>query len=103
MTELKDKVALIVGAGSGLSASIARVFAKAGMPDALATTLTVRVSHASFEHWWNRFTLGVGPAGAYLTSLDADRRARLRERCRRLMPAGPVEVFATAWAVVSRT
>jgi NAD(P)-dependent dehydrogenase (short-subunit alcohol dehydrogenase family) len=34
--ELKDKVALIVGAGSGLSASIARVFAKAGMRIALA-------------------------------------------------------------------
>jgi SAM-dependent methyltransferase len=82
---------------------LAGFFAKTGMADALATTLTVRVSHASFEHWWNRFTLGVGPAGAYLTSLDADRRALLRERCRRLMPAGPVEVFATAWAVVGRT
>jgi NAD(P)-dependent dehydrogenase (short-subunit alcohol dehydrogenase family) len=36
MADLKDKVALIVGAGSGLSASIARVFAKAGMRVALA-------------------------------------------------------------------
>jgi NAD(P)-dependent dehydrogenase (short-subunit alcohol dehydrogenase family) len=34
--ELKDKVALIVGAGSGLSAAIARCFASAGMKVALA-------------------------------------------------------------------
>jgi NAD(P)-dependent dehydrogenase (short-subunit alcohol dehydrogenase family) len=36
MVELKDKVALIVGAGAGLSASIARSFAGAGMKIALA-------------------------------------------------------------------
>jgi NAD(P)-dependent dehydrogenase (short-subunit alcohol dehydrogenase family) len=36
MTDLKDKVALIIGAGPGLSASIARTFAKAGMKIALA-------------------------------------------------------------------
>ena len=36
MVDLKDKVALIVGAGSGLSASIARSFADAGMKIALA-------------------------------------------------------------------
>lgn len=40
MMELKDKVALIVGAGSGLSASIARSFAKAGMKIALAARTT---------------------------------------------------------------
>jgi NAD(P)-dependent dehydrogenase (short-subunit alcohol dehydrogenase family) len=36
MADLENKVALIVGAGSGLSASIARSFAKAGMKIALA-------------------------------------------------------------------
>ena len=36
MADLKDKLALIVGAGSGLSASIARRFARAGMRIALA-------------------------------------------------------------------
>jgi NAD(P)-dependent dehydrogenase (short-subunit alcohol dehydrogenase family) len=36
MSDLKNKVALIVGAGSGLSASVARSFAGAGMKIALA-------------------------------------------------------------------
>jgi NAD(P)-dependent dehydrogenase (short-subunit alcohol dehydrogenase family) len=36
MADLTDKVALIVGAGPGLSASVARSFAKAGMKIALA-------------------------------------------------------------------
>jgi SAM-dependent methyltransferase len=78
---------------------LARLFAQAGLAHAQATTLTVRVRHASFEQWWERFTLGVGPAGAYMASLSSDRRAELREQCRRLLPAGPVEISATAWAV----
>lgn len=81
---------------------LAGLFARAGMEHPVASTLTVRVSHASFGDWWHRFTLGVGPAGGYVAALDPDRRALLRERCRRLLPAGPVEVAATAWAVVSR-
>jgi NAD(P)-dependent dehydrogenase (short-subunit alcohol dehydrogenase family) len=36
MSDLKDKIALIIGAGPGLSASIARSYAKAGMKIALA-------------------------------------------------------------------
>ena len=81
---------------------LARLFAQAGLEQAQATTLTVRVRHASFEQWWQPFTLGVGPAGAYVASLTPERRAELREQCRRLLPAGPVEVSATAWTVTCR-
>lgn len=63
--------------------------------------LTVRVRQAGFESWWETYTLGVGPAGAYLTSLPAARRDELRERCRRLVPAGPFDVSATAWAATA--
>ena len=66
------------------------------------TSLTVRVRHASFEQWWEPFTLGVGPAGAYVASLTLDRRAALRGQCRRL-PTGPVDISATAWAATGRT
>ena len=78
---------------------LASLFAQAGLDRTQATTLTVRVRHASFDQWWQAFTLGVGPAGAYVSSLTPDRRAALREQCRRLLPAGPVEITATAWAV----
>ena len=81
---------------------LARLFAQAGLEQAQATTLTVRVRHASFEQWWEPFTLGVGPAGAYAASLTPERRAELREQCRRLLPAGPFEVSATVWAVTCR-
>jgi SAM-dependent methyltransferase len=78
---------------------LAGLFTQAGLDQAQATTLTVRVRHASFEQWWEPFTLGVGPAGVYVAALTSDRRSELRERCRRLLPAGPVEISATAWAV----
>jgi SAM-dependent methyltransferase len=77
---------------------LARLFAQAGLAEAQVTTLTVGVSHASFEQWWEPFTLGVGPAGGYVTSLPADRRTALRDRCRRLLPPPPFEISATAWA-----
>jgi SAM-dependent methyltransferase len=82
---------------------LAQLFAQAGLDGTRVTTLTVRARYAGFEQWWEPFTLGVGPAGAYLASLDEDRRAALRAQCLRLLPGGPVEVTATAWAAVSRT
>jgi len=82
---------------------LAALFAQAGLGQAQVTTLTVRVRHAGFEQWWEPFTLGVGPAGAYVAALTPDRRSELRERCRRLLPAGPVEISATAWAATCRT
>jgi SAM-dependent methyltransferase len=81
---------------------LARLFAQAGLGRAETATLTVQVRHASFEQWWERFTLGVGPAGTYVASLTPDGRAALREHCRRQIPAGPVDITATAWAVTSR-
>src|SRR5579863_10583877 len=74
------------------------LFTQAGLNPAPVTTLTVRVRHASFDDWWRPFTLGVGPAGAYLAALPPDRRTVLREQCRRLLAPGPVEITATAWA-----
>ena len=82
---------------------LASLFNQAGLDRTSITTLTVRVRHASFDDWWQPFTLGVGPAGVYVASLTPDHRAALREQCRRLLPAGPVEITAVAWAASSRT
>lgn len=88
------------GASEG---GLAALFARAGLPGAQVTTLTVQVRHATFDQWWEPFSLGVGPAGAYVTSLAEERRRRLREHCRRMLPAEPVDVSATAWAATCRT
>jgi hypothetical protein len=38
-----------------------------------------------------------------VASLTPDHRTALRDQCRRLLPVGPVEITATAWAATSRT
>ena len=81
---------------------LASLFSQAGLESTRENTLTVRVRHASFDEWWQRFTLAVGPAGDYVASLPPDRGAALRERCRRLLPGEPVEITAVAWAVTGR-
>lgn len=77
---------------------LAQLVGQAGLSVTHATPLTVQVQHATFDEWWEPFTLGVGPAGAYVASLDAEHRAVLRERCQEKL-ALPITVSATAWAV----
>jgi SAM-dependent methyltransferase len=81
---------------------LVRLFAEAGLAGAEQTTITVRARHASSDDWWQPFTLGVGPAGEYVTSLADQPRARLRERLTELTGPGPVEISATAWTVTCR-
>ena len=74
------------------------LFTSAGLSAVAETALSVRVEHPTFEEWWEPFTLGVGPAGAHVAGLDAERRSQLRERCRALLPDPPFVVTARAWA-----
>jgi SAM-dependent methyltransferase len=85
----------LAGARAG---HLAELFKAAGLHNVDDTELAVRVGYASFEDWWEPFTLGVGPAGAYVAGLDADRREELKEQCRRLAPAAPFTLDAIAWA-----
>jgi hypothetical protein len=81
---------------------LAELFAAAGLTDIEQTTLTVSVRFATFAEWWEPFTLGVGPAGAYVTALDRARQEALRARCEQVLPAAPFEVAASAWCVLAR-
>jgi SAM-dependent methyltransferase len=74
------------------------LFEAAGLRDIEATTLWADVEHPSFEEWWEPFTGGVGPAGTFVASLDAERRAELRESCRAQLPTAPFVITARAWA-----
>ncbi|HEX5333377.1 MAG TPA: methyltransferase domain-containing protein [Cellulomonas sp.] len=86
----------LVGVREG---DLAAVYEAAGLTGTVARALRLTVPFASFDEWWGPFTLGAGPAGAQLATLDPGRREDVRLHCRALLPAGPFEVDATAWAV----
>ena len=81
---------------------LAELFEAAGLREVEDGSVAVSVEHASFEEWWEPYTLGVGPAGAYVAGLDAERQAELRERCRELHPDGPFVATARAWSARGR-
>ena len=80
---------------------LAELAEAAGLVDVHASVLTVALSFAGVDEWWEPFTLGVGPAGAYVAGLDVERRDALRVRCRELLPAAPFELTASAWSVTA--
>ncbi len=76
---------------------LSELFAAAGLRDVTDGALDVSIEHPTFEDWWEPYTEGVGPAGAYVASLDETRRVELRERCRSLLPEPPFELTVRAW------
>jgi SAM-dependent methyltransferase len=82
---------------------LAELFAAAGLHEIESSVLTVRLRFADFDEWWEPFTLGVGPAGDYVTGLDATRRDMLRSLCAAQLPHGrPFDITASAWAACGR-
>ncbi len=77
---------------------LAELLEAAGLEEVEDGVLTVSAEHPTFEDWWEPFTLGVGPAGGHVASLDATRQAELRERCRELCPEPPFVLTSRAWA-----
>jgi SAM-dependent methyltransferase len=85
---------------------------RVGHPGALASaagllvvdqpSLTVDVTFATFEDWWEPFTYGVGPAGAYVAGLEGSGRDALRRACHARLPDEPFTLSATAWSVLAR-
>lgn len=74
----------------------------AGLDDVRQLTLTVRVTHPTFEEWWEPYTWGVGPAGDHVAGLDDASRERLRDRARDQLGDGPVSIVGNAWCAVGR-
>jgi ubiquinone/menaquinone biosynthesis C-methylase UbiE len=77
---------------------LAELFEAAGLREIEEATLSSSLEHQTFDEWWEPFTGGVGPAGAYVASLDAEGQAELREHCRALLPTAPFTLTARAWA-----
>lgn len=85
----------LAGARAG---HLAELFEAAGLRRVEEATLSAIVEHASFDDWWEPFTHGVGPAGAYARALGHAELSNLRERCRHLLPEAPFTLTASAWA-----
>jgi len=70
----------------------------AGLRHVSQSVLHVAIEHPTFEAWWDPFTKGAGPAGAFVASLDAGEVEHLRRVCERLLQERPITVRAAAWA-----
>jgi hypothetical protein len=89
-----DTEANLAGTRGG---QLTELFGEAGLREVEEVALPVHLDHATFEDWWEPFTLGVGPAGAYFASLDPAGQAELREACRQNLPKPPFTLQAQAW------
>jgi SAM-dependent methyltransferase len=74
----------------------------AGLGSVDVKPLVVEASYDDFDDLWAPFLTGVGPAGAYTASVDAEAQAALRvEFARRLGdPVGAFTLSARAWCAV---
>ncbi len=77
---------------------LGELFATAGLASIEETSLEASARFESFDEWWEPFTLGVGPAGAYAQSRDDESRELLRARCAELLPDAPFTLSTWAWA-----
>lgn len=85
------------GRPGGTQWDLGRRFRQAGLQDVVEGELEAHADYADFDDFWDPFTFAVGPAGRYLVSLPADQQARLREACRKALPAERFSLTARAW------
>ena len=82
------------GSGEG---QLPAILEAAGIGGVREVALGVEVEHASFEDWWEPYTYGVGPAGAFVGRLDPSTRDRVRAACHEQLGDGPFTITARAW------
>jgi SAM-dependent methyltransferase len=97
--ELDPSVVDESGLAGAREGHLQQLAAEAGLNDIEAVRLTVEVPFATFEDWWEPYTFGIGPLGAYIQGLDDAGRDALRARCAELLPAAPFVISGSAWAV----
>jgi SAM-dependent methyltransferase len=80
-----------------MDGDLARHFEQAGLYDVVGGAVSARADYTNFDDFWTPFTLGVGPAGQYLTTLPTERQAFVRDACRAVLPSGAFTLDARAW------
>jgi ubiquinone/menaquinone biosynthesis C-methylase UbiE len=76
------------------------LFAGDGFADIQTELLEVDADYAGFDEFWDTFSGGVGPAGAWLKELSDERRAAARAELYRQLggPEGGFTLSGRAWA-----
>lgn len=93
-----DNESIAAGVGEG---HLAELFDEAGLPGSTTTVLTVAVEFERFEDWWEPFTYGVGPAGAFIAAQPPARVAEVRSACAARLGPEPFSVTGSAWCTVA--
>jgi len=82
---------------------LTKAWSAAGLTDLHDTMLTIRMEFSSFADYWAPYEGKDGPGAAYVGSLDAGQRERLRDAvCAAYLDGeadGPRSFAATAWAI----
>lgn len=101
----------VAGAGRGevgllgsREGDLSALLSGAGLADVHEVTIDAHARYENFDDWWNPLTLGIGPTGLYVRSLDEDRRRAVRAACRRRFtdPDEPFTLNARAWCATGR-
>lgn len=82
---------------------LAALWQTAGLVNVKESPLAIDQAYTSFNDYWEPFTKGAGPGGAYVVSLPQDRRQQLEARMRKRLLGdrqdGPFKLAARAWCV----
>lgn len=75
-----------------------------GLIDVSVAGAMVSADYINFDDLWSPLEAGVGPAGAYTVSLDAEPRSALKKELARRLGVSdqPFELSARAWVVTGR-
>ena len=82
---------------------LGNLWREAGLISIKEEPLVIDQAYSSFNDYWEPFTNGAGPGGAYVVSLSEDRRQQLETRMRKRLLGdredGPFSLIARAWCV----
>jgi SAM-dependent methyltransferase len=84
------------------SGQLRDVFEKAGLAGVEEGEVSIDIDHATFAEWWEPFTHGVGPVGAFVQGLDEEQRAALVDELRGSLGDPPSGISAVVWAAKGR-
>lgn len=87
-------------------ANLLELFRDAGLHDVTCAALHIPTLFRDFDDYWRPLTAGIGPAPAFVQTLDPDEQDRLRSTLRSRLPFAPdgsIPMEARAWAIRGTT